>query len=273
MGRRLCVEGITAGYGAGKPDVLRSLSLIADAGKITVILGGNGCGKTTLLRAIQGSVPLTAGRIIYEDGEEGTVDLSTLEVRRRASLVTTMPQEHTAVPGLCGLDRVETAFYISRGIFGRPAASDYEKIYSLADSFGITELLGRELTAMSAGERQLISLLRAAVQDTPVILFDEPASALDFNNTGAFFSMLHELAGKGKIILAVLHDPTLALRHGDVLCLMGEGTIQRLIDRGTTDFDELENSLRRLYPRLRLNREPLYCFDEGTYMCPQQQEI
>lgn len=249
------IERLSAGY--GKHRVLENVTFSLRSGEIAAVLGANGGGKTTLLRAIQGSLPVTEGTIRL-NGE----DLSVRNVRRRAALVTTMPQEHPAIPGLTGLDRIETAFYPARGLFGRMTAADREKIRTFADTFGIAHLLDRDLAEMSAGERQMISLLRAAVQDTPVLLLDEPSSSLDFNHTGRLFSLLKDLAEQGKMILIVLHDPTLALRHTSKILRMGHGTVEDVLE---TDGDpaRMENSLRILYPALRVNRDPLFCYNEN----------
>ena len=117
----LCIEHLTAGY--GKRRILEDVSLRADAGEIVAILGENGSGKTTLLRAVQGILPLQSGTVTVN----GT-DLSPLNARKRAALVTMMPQDHPASAGLSGMDVIETAFYPSRGLFGTPTAADREKI-------------------------------------------------------------------------------------------------------------------------------------------------
>lgn len=251
----LQIENLTAGY--GKRRILEHVSLRADAGEITAILGENGSGKTTLLRAVQGIIPLQAGAITVNG-----IDLSSLNTRRRAALVTMMPQDHPAAAGLTGMDRIEMAFYPSRGLFGKPTAADREKIRTFAQSFGIAHLLERDLAEMSAGERQMISLLRAAVQDTPVLLLDEPSSALDFNHTGALFALLKTLADRGKTILVVLHDPTLALRYASTIVRMGHGTVEDVLDNRQPDYAAVEASLRVLYPNLRVNRDPLFCYTE-----------
>ena len=133
-----------------------------------------------------------------------------------------------------------------------------------AEAFGIAHLLGRDLAEMSAGERQMISLLRAAVQDTPVLLLDEPSSALDFNHTGALFALLKTLADGGKTILIVLHDPTLALRHASKIVRMGHGTAEDILDNRSPDYEKTEASLRMLYPDLRIHRDPLFCYTETS---------
>lgn len=255
----LRIEHLSAGYGTGygRRYVLKHVNLTVQAGEMIAILGENGSGKTTLLRAIQGNIPLWDGTITVN----GT-DLASLNTRRRAMLVTTMAQDTAAEAGLTGMDRIEMGVYPKKGLFGRLTPEDHEKIRSIAQAFGILPLLERDLSAMSAGERQMISLVRTAVQDTPVLLLDEPASALDFNRTDLLFSLLHKLAEQGKAILIVLHDPTQALRHAAKIMRM-DGTSAELLDLRKPDYDRIEQSLRVLYPNLRIHRDPLFCFTES----------
>ena len=250
----LTIDRLSAGYRRRR--VLEQLSLTVDAGEILAVLGENGCGKTTLLRAIQGSLPLADGTITVNG-----VDLAGLSTRRRAALVTTMGQDLSAEAGLTGMDRIEMGFYPSKGLFGRLTERERETIRTMADSFGILPLLERDLSAMSTGERQMITLLRAAVQDTPVLLLDEPASALDFNRTERLFSLLRRLADRGKAIVIVLHDPTQALRHADKLLIM---TCPPVILRNLREEppERLEPLLRKLYPNLRIHRNPWFCYGE-----------
>lgn len=250
----LHIEGLCAGY--GKRRILSELHLTVAPGEIVALLGANGCGKTTLLRAVGGAIPKAAGKI-----KVGGVDLAPLSVRARANLVTVMPQEIAAQAGLSGMDRIEMSFFPVKGLFGRLSVQERGQICALAEEFGILPLLSRDLAAMSAGERQMISLLAASARETPVLLLDEPTSALDFNRTEAFFGLLHRLAEQGRAILIVLHDPTQALRHADALLRFGEDGTE-WIDLHRPDYDAVEQSLRRLYPHLRIHRDPLFCLTE-----------
>ncbi|MBR4961379.1 MAG: ABC transporter ATP-binding protein [Clostridia bacterium] len=249
----LDIRNMTVGY--GRNTVWQDFSLQMHAGEIIVLLGRNGCGKTTLLKALQGNIPLRSGSI-HING----IDLASLSVRRRASLVTTMPQEIPVEAGLLGIDYLEMGYYPVRGPFGSLTAGDREKIAELADIFGTASLLAKDLSEMSAGERQMLSLMRTAVQDTPVLLLDEPASALDFNRTARLFSMLKTLAARGKCILAVLHDPTAALRVGSRVLCLGDGICLADLEPAKTPPDVLEHTLQKLYPTLRLHTDPLFCW-------------
>ena len=249
------IRNLTAGYGRKK--IWENLSLTLRGGEITVLLGRNGCGKTTLLRAVQGSLPAMEGSIFVN----GT-DLGGLSVRQRAALVTTMPQKIPDAEGLTGMEYLKMGFYPTKGPFAGLTDTDRLRITEKAVPFGASGLLYRDLSEMSMGERQMLSLLRAELQDTPVLLLDEPASALDFGHTAELFAMLKTLAAKGKCILAVLHDPTMALRYGTrLLCLDRGGCFADLSVAGTPP-EEMESALRKLYPTLRLHTDPVFCWSE-----------
>ena len=249
------IRDLSVGY--GRKTIWNRLDLCVQAGEFVVLLGKNGCGKTTLLKAIQGNLPLRNGGISIN----GT-NLANLSVRKRAALVTTMPQEIPAEGGLTGMDYLEMGLYPARGPFAKLTGTDSEKIQNLAEPFGAAALLQRDLAEMSAGERQMLSLLRAALQDTPVLLLDEPASALDFGHTAALFSMLQKLAAQGKCILAVLHDPTAALRYGSRLLCLEEGQCTADFRPSETAPEQIEANLRWLYPTLRLHMDPMFCWSE-----------
>ncbi|MBQ7312450.1 MAG: ABC transporter ATP-binding protein [Clostridia bacterium] len=258
----LQIDHLSAGY--GKRKVLNDVCLDVCSGEILAVLGENGSGKTTLLRAIQGTLPRYTGTIRVNG-----IELAGLNTRRRAALVTTMAQDIPAEEGLTGMDRIEMGFYPVKGLFGRLTDAERETIRKMAREFGILSLLERDLAAMSTGERQLISLLRAAVQNTPLLLLDEPSSALDFNRTEQLFSMLRRLAERGKAIVIVLHDPAQALRHADRLLLM-TGTDYLSADLRNVDYSCLEQLLRTLYPALRIHRNPLFCYTESKNSNPNQ---
>lgn len=249
----LRVRDLSVGY--GKRQVLSNVTLDVDSGEIVALLGENGCGKTTLFRAIQGSIPRSGGEVYVND-----VPLSGMSPRKRATYVTMMPQEHPSVQGLTGRDLAETAFYPRHGILGATTAEERERLTRTARQFGIERLLERELSEMSAGERQLLGLLRVAVQDTPVLLLDEPSSALDFNHTNDMFELLHLLADRGRAILIVLHDPTAALRHADTLIRVGHQTTEAVLREPSADTAAAEGFLRELYPDIAVNRMPLFCY-------------
>lgn len=255
----LHIENLTVAY--GRKTVLTDVNLQAQPGEILAILGENGSGKTTLLRAVQGSLPLRQGRIRI-----GPTDLAGCTARGRAALVTTMNQDIPAGDGMSGMERAELGLFARKGVLAAVTEQERGYIRETAEKLGAAHLLDRPMSAMSTGERQMISLLRAAVQDTPVLLLDEPASALDFGRTEELYFLMEKLAEQGKILLLVTHDPTAALRRCHRVFLMErleEGnTLSELPDVRRTDSALLQERLQCLYPHLRIHSQPLFCYTD-----------
>ncbi len=256
----LYVKDLSAGYGSRI--LWKNLTFSLLPGEVSVLMGANGSGKTTLLRTLQGQLKPAAGRIIWRDGTNEN-DYLTLGVRKRAQILTTMPQEIPDTPGLTGADLVEMGLYPVRGPFAPVTEVDRENIQALAEIYGATSLLSAFLTELSAGQRQILSLLRAIVQNTPVVLLDEPASALDFSHGDMLMEMIRRMALHGKAVLVVLHDPTMAIRLADRLLCLGEGQMLADLRYPADSIEKTEEALRQLYPNLKIHREPLFCYGEN----------
>lgn len=136
-------------------------------------------------------------------------------------------------------------------------------VRAAAERFGVAELLDRDCAQLSEGQRQLVHLARLAVQDAPILLLDEPNSALDFENTGLLFRRVRELVETGeRTALIVLHDPALALRWCRRLLLLDGG---RLVDDVATEgmgAEALQAVLRQLYPTIQVRRD-----EGGRFYC------
>lgn len=237
-------ENLTVGY---RRPVVRSASLVLQAGELTALLGPNGCGKSTLLRGISGNGKVFAGTVRV-CGQ----DCLALSARRRARCLALLPQRVGVLPGLTVREVIAMGRYVHSGLFGGPQPGDAERVEQIARTFGVEPLLDTDCAALSEGQRQLVHLCRVAVQDTPVLLLDEPNSALDFTNTHRLFATLRRwVRGQHKAGLVVLHDPALALRYCDRLLLMQRGQLCGEIHPGD-GAPAVEAALAPLYPQLRV---------------------
>lgn len=149
------------------------------------------------------------------------------------------------------------------GPLSGPGPEDRAMVRAAAERFGVAELLDRDCAQLSDGQRQLVHLARLAVQDAPILLLDEPNSALDFENTGLLFRRVRELVETGeRTALIVLHDPALALRWCRRLLLLDGG---RLVDDVATEgmgAEALQAVLRQLYPTIQVRRD-----EGGRFYC------
>lgn len=256
MAAMLEVQNLCAGYGA---PVVKDISFTVESGELVGLLGRNGSGKTTLLRSLTGSAKVTGGRVLL-DGE----DWGRLSHRQRACRVALMPQRPQLLPGLRAREVLEMGRYPWTGPL-RPAGEEGRKrVAQAARQFGLEELLDTDCAALSEGQRQMVHLGRAVVQDAPVLLLDEPNSALDFYNTQLLFQTVGELIRtQRKAGLVVLHDPALALTWCRRLLLLRQGELVGEVCPAQAGEEEIQAVLRRIYPDICVKRDK----DSGAYWC------
>lgn len=208
------LRGLRAGYG-DRP-VLDIAHLELGAGRIVGLIGPNGAGKSTLVKAILGLVPAEG---VVEVGGESLVRLSA---RRRAELVAYLAQESLRGSAFTGREVVEMGRYAALPRFGSLSADDDARVASALAATGALAWAERPTRQTSGGERQLTGLARAFAQDAPLLLLDEPVSALDLSHAVAVLKVLRPwvAADRRRTVIAVLHDLTLAARFCDELVLL-----------------------------------------------------
>ncbi len=199
----------------GRP-ILRDISFNVARGSFTTILGRNGSGKSTLLRCVAGLVPLPAGTV-WVAGQ----DLSQTGVAARARLLGYLPQFHAPVFPFPVREVVVTGR--AGRVFLTPSATDYQQAQEALAAVGIAHLADRPYTELSGGERQLVMIARILAQAPQIILLDEPLAHLDLCNQVHLLRLLQILASQGTTIVAVLHDPTLALSYGNQHIFLKDG--------------------------------------------------
>lgn len=257
------VNDLIAGY--SRP-ILHNISFAIERGECIGIIGHNGCGKTTLFRVLTGGAKQFSGTIQINGR-----DICKLSMRKRAELLACMTQQSEGSPsnGLRAIDMIEMGYYARKGFLYSLNRSEKNRIEHLADRFGMTSLLFRDLEKMSGGERQMIALMRTVVQDTPVLLLDEPSGSLDFSNTYRLFDMLRDLCkNDGKTVVAVLHDPTLALRFCSRILLMEHGRIIASVTPKQTEVETIQKIFRRLYPTICVGYDTV----SGQYFCYSEEK-
>ncbi len=217
--RSLSINGLTCGY--PKHEVLKELSLPRIcAGSVTVMIGPNAAGKTTLLRAIAGLLP--ARGEVHFDGR----NLLALAPAELASLVTYMPQVLPQGVALTTIEAVITALRVAPDRRGDSDTAVHAEAAAVLNRLNIGHLSLTPLDELSGGQRQLVSLAQAIVRRPAVLLLDEPTSALDPRHQIDVMSAVHEIAIEdGMIVMVVLHDLNLALAWADTVVLLVDGKI------------------------------------------------
>lgn len=173
-----------------------------ERGETACIVGQSGCGKTSLLNAVMGFVPLKEGSI--QVGEI-LLDISTIDSVRRQ--IAWIPQE-LALPFEWVKEMVALPFGLK---VNRSVPFSEERLFAYFDELGLEhELYTKRVNEVSGGQRQRIMLAVAAMLNKPLIIIDEPTSALDADSTGRVLSFFWRQAEKGTAVLAVSHDKDFA---------------------------------------------------------------
>ncbi len=243
------VRDLSVGY--DRP-VLKSIGFSTEKGQMIGILGRNGCGKTTLLRGIAGGARRFGGKLLLE-GRDCTLS----NTRQQALWLSYLPQQTDLPEGILAREVMAMGRYPHGGLFREADGDTTALVEKAARLLGISHLLDRDCAKLSQGQRQLALLARQLVQDTPVMLLDEPNAALDCDNSHTLFSVLKQLTRREqKLILLVLHDPDLALKWCDSLLLVGEGGLLDRLELSQCDPTGVQTALQRLYPGVVLRRDP-----------------
>lgn len=215
----LLAEDVTLGY--GERTVVDGLDLSVDDGRITVIVGANACGKSTLLRALARLLPPTSGQVLL-DGKE-LHRLPTKEVARTLGL---LPQSPIAPEGIVVADLVARGRSPHQRLLSRWSPADDLAVAEALDLTGTTELAGRAVDELSGGQRQRVWIAMALAQRTDILLLDEPTTFLDICHQVEVLDLLTDLNHeRGTTIVMVLHDLNLAARYADRLVAMAGGRI------------------------------------------------
>lgn len=209
---------LTIGYvnRKGNYPVQIRLSLEVFQGEMVCLIGPNGCGKSTLLRTIAGLQPALRGEVRIDNLPLGKQSLSN-----KARLLSLVLTDRVEVSNLTVFNLVATGRNPYTDWLGKLTDHDKELVHAALSQVHLEGYANRFINELSDGERQRAMIAKALVQDTPVILLDEPTAHLDINNRVEVMMLLHELARRtNKAIVLSTHELDLALQTADKLWLM-----------------------------------------------------
>ncbi|MGN0675698.1 MAG: ABC transporter ATP-binding protein [Oscillospiraceae bacterium] len=216
----LNIEKLFCGYGG--EIVVKDISFTLSEGEILSLAGPNGCGKTTLLRAVCGFIPIVSGGVFLD----GTA-VTDIPVKERAKRIAMLSQ--TGAGGdyfdYTVLDTVLMGRYARQkgGLFAEASAEDIAAAKKYIYETGLEGLENKLITELSGGQVQRVFLARAFAQEPDIILLDEPANHLDFKRQTELITLLRRWVKNDKSVIGVFHDINLAAAVSDRMLLMKDG--------------------------------------------------
>ena len=218
-GPELRAKGLSLGY--GRRPIIDNLDLEVIPGAITVIVGANASGKSTLLKGLARLLKPDAGQVTL-----GGRNIAALPGKKVATVVGLLPQQPVAPDGITVADLVGRGRYPHQGWFRQWSSTDDEIVAAAMAATNTGELAARRLEDLSGGQRQRVWIAMVLAQDPDILLLDEPTTCLDVTHQIEVLDLLLERnRERGTTVVMVLHDLNLAARYADHLVVMRSGSI------------------------------------------------
>jgi iron complex transport system ATP-binding protein len=216
---RLSARGLTLAY--DEHTVVRDLDADILDGTITCVIGPNGCGKSTMLRALGRLMRPRAG-VVELDGR----DIHRAPTREVAQVLGVLPQQPTAPDGLTVADLVARGRHPAQRWYRQWSGDDQEAVARALEQTDLLHLADTPLQELSGGQRQRAWISMVLAQGTDLLLLDEPTTFLDLVHQVDVLDLVRDLHRQGgRTIVMVLHDLNLAARYADTVIAMREGEV------------------------------------------------
>ena len=216
------VRNLSAGYGSG--DIVKNITFSLNEGEFLSILGRNGSGKSTMIKAIQGLLKDRSGTILV-DGK----DISSLKPRCLARKISYVPQLFPLSFEFTVAEIILMGRYIHQSKFTGITPADKTILAEIMDLTETAPLQDKKIAHLSGGERQRVFIARALAQDAPILFLDEPSAHLDINYQVEIYQILERLQEeKSKTILSAEHNINLAVPYSQRILLLKNGSIHSL---------------------------------------------
>ena len=251
------IERISFSYKEGK-EVLSETSFSLSNADMTVLLGRNGAGKSTLFKIFLKMLSPKEGRIAI-DGKE----LSSFGSRELSRVFSYIPQSSYMEFPYTVMDTLLMAKASTLSLFSAPKKENEDEAVEILKSFGIGHLAFRIMDNLSGGEKQLVLIARALIQNSAFIILDEPTSNLDYGNQLMVLEKLKELNRNGVGIIYSTHNPELALTYSSKILTLNRGKIATY---SSPDKLVEESKLEELYGR-KLYIRKVFTGENERYVC------
>ncbi|WP_343314003.1 ABC transporter ATP-binding protein [Brucella sp. BE17] len=248
------IKGVNVHRGA--QHILHDIDLKILPGRFTALIGPNGSGKSTLLGSMASTIAIESGHI-----ELGSKKLSAYSRRELARQMAFLPQHVHTPAGMNVRELLVQGRFPWRSWLGGWSTQDEDAVMRAVALCGIEQLTDRSLQSLSGGQLQRAWIAMTLVQDTPVILLDEPTTFLDVANQLSLLDLLSVLRDAGRTVVAILHDLNQAARYADHLVMLKDGRV--LAEGDTQNVFNVSNIDDVFSVRSRMLDDP----ETGVAMC------
>lgn len=245
----LDIQNISINY--GDTQVLRDVSFLLETGEIIAVLGANGTGKTTLLRALNSTLPIASGEILLDEKP-----ISNYSRRQIAQRIAVVAQENETKFPITVLEFVLAGRFAHGNSFGWETENDVQIAFDCLKLCDLGDYENRLMNELSGGERQRVLLARAFATQARILLLDEPTNNLDLSHQALLLQLVKERCKTCESsAIVITHDLNLASEFADKILLLKDGEI---ISQGKTGEVLTEKNLRKVFGvKVLLDENPL----------------
>ena len=231
---------VDASFQVDGKKILKPTSLVFKSGKVTTLLGHNGCGKSTLMKLLSRQNKAYSGAVLLNEKEVGSLSSQDFALN-----VAYLPQHPPVTDGVTVRELVCFGRYPWKGVFGRYSKKDYQIVDDAINKVGLAEFAQRFVATLSGGERQRAWVAMLLAQQSTCILLDEPTSALDVAHQHELLALIRELnQSLGLTVIMVLHDINMAAKFSDELIALHSGQV---IASGSPSELMTTDTLKKIY--------------------------
>lgn len=234
--------------------ILDDVNFEIESDTLLCVLGQNGAGKSTLFKCMLGVLKPKSGNIFINDK-----DISKLSAKEISRMVAYIPQVHTPHFNYTVIDVVIMGMASKIGSFSVPMDTDYDRAREVLNYLNIADLEKRGYLDISGGERQLVLIARAMLQDAKILIMDEPTSNLDYGNQIRVMKRIQRLSKEGYIVILSTHNPQHSLMFCDKALVLKNG---KVLSYGNTKDTLNTDILKQIY-KIDINIKDV----EGTPVC------
>ena len=233
----IIVEALSFSYESER--ILSDVNLTAERGELVSILGPNGVGKSTLFRCILGLLKGYDGSIRIDGADSRNMKAAELSKR-----IAYIPQSNYPAFNYSVLNMVMMGATSRLSAFSSPGKAEREAAYEALSRLGVGGLAEKGYVNLSGGERQLVLMARALIQNAKILILDEPTANLDYGNQLKVMERIRELTDSGYTVIQSTHNPEQAFMFSHKVAAMKDG---RMIAIGAPKEIMTERLMEELY--------------------------